>query len=247
MSHKKQSIKKQANSCSSLGWSSCTENGGYITATSTSSVENIQKHVACKVSVTCDSVVNAQIPKTGKHTKFFYNSNVKAAHIEALLARKRKGYYTRTNVNPIIYSSVYRANVNPACDTDCHGKRVYAAQGIVQQISRAPICHASNASAKVHVKHTPMDKAGEPNVKQANVKQVCESKQANVKQACESKPNVKPLCFDNVVGGLSSSSYVTIGEDFCQTSQDRAQVRSDLTAKVISSQGVSMDVDRSKM
>ena len=203
MSHKKQSIKKRANSFSSLGWGSCTENGDYITATSTSSVENIQKHVA-------------------------------------LLARKHKGYYTRTNVNPI----VYRANVNPACDTDCHGKRVYAAQGIVQQISSTPICHARNASAKVHVKHTPMDKAGEPNVKQANVKQVCESKQANVKQACESKPNVKPLCFDNVVGGLSSSSHVTIGEDFCQTSQDGVQVRSDPTAKVISSQGVSMDVDR---
>ena len=83
---------------------------------------------------------------------------------------------------------------------------------MVQQISSGAICHASNASAKVHVKHTPMDKAGEPNVKQANVKQACESKQAIVKQVCESKP----------------------------------QVRSDPTAKVISSQGISMDVDRSK-
>ena len=66
-----------------------------------------------------------------------------------------------------------------------------------------------------------------------------------MKQTCESKPNVKPLCFDNIVDSLSSSLHVTIGEDFCQTSQDGAQVRSDPTAKVISSQGVSMDADRS--
>ena len=53
-----------------------------------SSVENIQKHVVCKVSVTCDSLANSQIPKTGKHTRFFYNCSVNAAYIEALLARK---------------------------------------------------------------------------------------------------------------------------------------------------------------
>ena len=78
-------------------------------------------------------------------------------------------------MNPIVYSSVYRADVNPACNTDCHGKRVYAAPDIVQQSCSTAVCDASNASARVHLKHTSMDKAGEHNVKQANVKQVCES------------------------------------------------------------------------
>ena len=76
--------------------------------------------------------------------------------------------------------------------TDFYGKRVYAAQGIVQQVSGCETCHASKAAANIHVKHTPVDETGKANVKQVNVK-----------QACESKPSVKPLCFDNVVNSES--------------------------------------------
>ena len=50
--------------------------------------------------------------------------------------------------------------MNPPCDTDCHGKRVVAAQGIVKQSSSCEADHASEA--KVPLKHTPVDKAGEP-------------------------------------------------------------------------------------
>ena len=36
------------------------------------------------------------------------------AHIEALTARKRKGYHSQANVKPVVYSSTYRANVRAA-------------------------------------------------------------------------------------------------------------------------------------
>ena len=138
-------------------------------------------------------------------------------------------------MNPVVYSSVYRANVNPARDTDFHGKLVYAAPGNVQQLICCETSLASNASANIHVKHTSVSEAGKANVKEINVK-----------QACESKPNVKPLYFDNGINSLSSSSHVTMGEDFHQTSPNMAQGMSDPTAKVISSHGVSVDVNMLK-
>ena len=160
------------------------------------------------------------------------------ASIEALLARKRKGYYVTGNGNPVVYSRVYRANVNQACEADCHGKRVVVSKGIVKQGSTCVTDNACDTSNPF--RPTPMEKAGSPNVKQANVKQ------SYVKQVCESQPTVKPLCYGSGVDTLISSSHVIPRDNVGQDSQDSLQTMSDPIARVISAQGVSMDDHMSK-
>ena len=160
------------------------------------------------------------------------------ASIEALLARKRKGYYVTGNGNPVVYSRVYRANVNQACEADCHGKRVVVSKGIVKQGSTCVTDNACDTSNPF--RPTPMEKAGSPNVKQANVKQ------SYVKQVCELQPTVKPLCYGSGVDTLISSSHVIPRDNVGQDSQDSLQTMSDPIARVISAQGVSMDDHMSK-
>ena len=144
------------------------------------------------------------------------------------MARKRKGYYFKANVKPVVCSSTYRANVNPACDTDFNVKLACTTSYNVKQTSKE-VYHASVVCG-IHnnVKHTPASDAG----------------QTNVKQVCESDPNVKLLGFNNVSDhGLNASLHASVGEDLYQDLPNRAQEVSDATAKAISSHGVSVDIN----
>ena len=57
-----------------------------------SNVANMSNNAACKISVTCGSNPNLLMDNTCRCTRFIYNSSVKVAQIEALMARKRKRY-----------------------------------------------------------------------------------------------------------------------------------------------------------
>ena len=94
------------------------------------------------ISVTCGSVPYLQIGKNFNRTRLTHSSSVN--HIEALMGRKRKGYYIKANVNPVVYSSIYRAKVNPACDNDSNVKPVCTAPANVKQASRHEVCHSSS-------------------------------------------------------------------------------------------------------
>ena len=59
------------------------------------------------------------------------------------MARKHKGYYTQANVKPVVYSSTYRANVNPTCDTDCNVKPPVASPVNMKQSVRCEVCHVN--------------------------------------------------------------------------------------------------------
>ena len=107
-----------------------------------SNVLNVSK-TACKVSVTCGSVPNVQIGKNCKRARFIYNSKMNPAYIEALMARKQKGYHTKANVNQVVYSSIFSANVNRACDTDPNVKPVCTSPAYMKQVSGDYVCHAS--------------------------------------------------------------------------------------------------------
>ena len=72
---------------------------------------------ACKAGVTCGSFPNLHSGKSCRRVRFIYNSSVNPAYVEALMARKRQGYYTKANVNQVVYSRMNCVNVNPACDT----------------------------------------------------------------------------------------------------------------------------------
>ena len=121
-----------------------------------SNVANMSNNAACKISVTCGSNPNLLIDNTCKHTRFIYNSSVKVAHIEALMARKRKGYHSQAHVKPVVYSSTYRANVNPARDTGRNVKPpVTASVNTRQRVT----CEVYPGKAACHtqdnVKHIP--------------------------------------------------------------------------------------------
>ena len=178
-----------------------------------SNVANVSNNAACKISVICGSNSDLLLGKNCKRTRFIYNSSVNAAHIEALMARKHKEYYTQANVKPVVFSSTYRANVNPTCDTDCN----------VKPPVRREVCHV-NAGCNTqcdNVKHT----------------SVCES--GNGKDTCEALPNVKPVSSnDGADHGLNQSVYDSLAA--CQVLPKGAQGDSDPTAKAISSQGASV-------
>ena len=117
--------------------------------------------------------------------------------------------------------------MNPTCDTDCNVKTLVASPVNMKQSIRRGICHANaGCETQGNGKHT----------------LVCEAGQANVKQKCESLPNVKPVSF-------SGSAYHGLNQRVCnslnadQASQKEAQGDSDQTAKVIPSQGVSVDMN----
>ena len=97
--------------------------------------------------------------------------------MEALLARKSLAYFTKVNASPVVYSRLYRANVNPVCDSDSNVKPIRTAPANGKQASSNP-CHASISiqNTPANVKHMVLSDAGE-----ANVKHVCE---ANVKHFC---------------------------------------------------------------
>ena len=73
-----------------------------------SNVANVSNNAACKISVTCGSNPNLLLGKNCKRTRFICNSSVNAAHIEALMAKKHKGYYSQANVKPVVSNSTYR-------------------------------------------------------------------------------------------------------------------------------------------
>ena len=191
-----------------------------------SNVANMSNNAACKISVTCGSNPNLLVDKTCKRTRFIYNSSVNVAHIEALMARKRKGYHSQANVKPVVYSGTYRANVNPARDTGCNVKPPVTAPVDMRQRVRCEVypgkvaCHTQD-----NVKHIP-----------------CES--SNGKQACEALPNVKPVSSNNGADhAIKQSVYSSV--DAYQVLPKLAHGESDPTAKAISSQEVSVDMNTS--
>ena len=134
------------------------------------------------------------------------------AHIEALLARKLTGYYTKSNVNPVVYSSTYRANVNPACDTDSNVKHVCTASANAKQAS-SDFCHASVPiqNTQTNVKHTAVSETG-----QGNVKHVCE---ANVKHFCTNDMNNDNVSWSIHISMVISASGV---EGKCPDTADQS-------------------------
>ena len=191
-----------------------------------SNVANVSNNAACKISVTCGSNPNLVVGKTCKRTRFIYNSSVNVAHIEALMARKCKGYHSQANVKPVVYSSTYRANVNPTRDTGCNVKPPVTAPVNMRQKVRCEVYHGNAAChTQDHVKHM-----------------LCES--GNGKQACEPHPNVKPVSSNNGVDhGLKQSVYSSL--DAYQVLPKVAHGESDPTTKSISSQEVSVDMNTS--
>ena len=113
------------------------------------------------------------------------------SHTEALLARKPKGHYTKGNTNPVVYSSIYRANVNPACDTDSNVKRVCTAPTQVK-LTSSDVCHAS-----VTIHNT------KPNVTHTFVR---ETSHANVKHVCEANVNMSGRAYMGHLRPIRDSS-----------------------------------------
>ena len=184
----------------------------------------MSNNAACKISVTCGSNPNLLIDNTCRRTRFIYNSSVKVAQIEALMARKRRGYRSQAYVKPVVYSSTYRANVNPAGDT---GRNVKPPVTALVNTRQKVTCEVSFGKAACHtqgnVKHTP-----------------CES--SNGKQPCEALPNVKLISSQNGAdNGLKQSVYSSV--DASQVLPKSAHGESDPTAKAISSQEVSVDMN----
>ena len=129
-------------------------------------------------------------------------------------------------MKPLVYSSTYQANVNPACDTGCNVKPPVTAPVNMRQRVR---CEVYPGQAACHT--------------QDNVKHIpCES--SNGKQACEALPNVKLVSSNNGADhGLKQSVYSSL--DASQVLPKLAHGESDPTAKAISSQEVSVDMNTS--
>ena len=134
----------------------------------------------------------------------------------------------------------------------------YTAPADVEQAGSADVCHTvvSVHNAEPNVKHMVTSNAGQTYVNhvcEANVKSLCSvdvsehgsnAGYANVDHVGEAATNVKLVCNNDVSDHVATlSQHVSVGKPSYQTSPKGCPEGADLTAKVISPQGVSINFD----